>query len=69
MLEISHAIDSGEDLAAKLEMLQCWKQTVNDHTIKNKILHLLFAFGRDGGERDTLVEVLKSLKQNKLADQ
>ena len=69
MLEISRAIDNGDDLAAELEMLDCWRQIVNDNTIKSKILHLLFAFGRDGGERDTLVGVLKSLNHGKLAEQ
>ena len=69
MLEISRAIDNGDDLAAELEMLDCWRQIVNDNAKKNKILHLLYDFGRDGGERDTLVGVLKSLNYGKLAYQ
>ena len=69
MLQISQAIDNGEALAAKLEMFHCWRKLVKDHTIENKILNLLFDFVRDGGERDTLVAVLKSLNYGKLAYQ
>ena len=62
MLQISREIGrSGEHLAAQLEKLTKWQLILQDPTAVNKVVHLLYEWDKEGGDREELVQHLKQL--------